>query len=453
MGKNRGAAKDATMSSDCFLPVASIRRTLIHVLCALGLAGALMIAFRPPLYAPYQEGNEYAAMASGHDSRLHSYYAGRVLHPWAVHALAQILHRPPDAAVFRLMSDISLVVALAALSIYYALDGCNWSLVFFAATPILIDQYRNYYWADLFYLTVWLVFLLVLRSNIWLSLPLVVALYLTRESTIILVASLVIVGLLQGKKLFVAGSLAAGFAGASLISPRVSSALPNTHGISIWMLDLLKVPFNFALNILGVSLWTNTIASTTPPPARFFVLPAFLRLGDIVQVGYIDWSWTRPAALALFLFSAFGVLPLISFRSLRIGSIKNEPVDQAISRLFGAFMLILTPLTGTTPSRYVLYSAPLFWITSVLWMRNWSWRRVVPLAGLSLAVAWFPVFVRLAGDRRFISSISLLPTRPVQLLMSLTVTLLALQALSRKMELCDNATSNETVHISGGIEG
>jgi hypothetical protein len=387
------------------------------------------------------------AMASGDDSHLHSYYAGRVLHPWAVHALARIQHRPADAAVFRQMSDISLTVALAALSLYYAVEGYSWALLIFAATPILIDQYRNYYWADLFYLAVWLVFLLVLRSNIWLSLPFVFALYLTRESTSILVASLVIMGVLKGNKLFVAGSLAAGFAGASLTSLRVSSALPNTHGIAIWMLDLLKVPFNFALNILGVSLWTNTIASTTAPPVKSITLPTFLQIGNIVQVGYIDWTWTRPAAVALFLISAFGVLPLMAFRAIRIGSRDNEPLDQGVSRLFGAFMLILTPLTGTTPSRYILYSAPLFWIVGVRWMGNWSWRRIVPFAGLSLAVAWFPVFVRLAGDRAFIRSISLLPARPAQLLVSLAFSALVLQAISTRIDLYGHATTNETAPL------
>jgi len=392
-------------------------------------------------------------MAAGDDSHLHSYYAGRVLHPWVVRALAQILHRPPDAATFRLMSDISLAVALAMLSIYYALEGCNWALLFFTATPIVIDQYRNYYWADLFYLAVWLVFLLVLRSNIWLSLPIVVALYLTRESTIILIASLIMVGVLKGKKLFVAGSLAAGFAGASLTSLRVSSAIPNAHGIPIWMLDLLKVPFNFALNVAGVSLWTNTIASTTAPPVKSFVLPTFLQIGNITNVGYIDWSWTRPAAVVLFLISAFGLLLLSTFHSIRIGKTKYEPIYEAVSHLFGAFMLILTPLTGTTPSRYVLYSAPLFWIISVRWMRNWSCRRVVPLAGLSLAIAWFPVFVRLAGDRGFIPSITLLPTTPAQLLVSLAFSTLALYALSTRIDFHDQAASNEAAHITSSNDG
>lgn len=421
-----------------------IHRIAIHLLCGVCLAAVLLLAFQAPLYEPYQEGTEYAAMANGDGSHLHSYYAGRVLHPWTVRALAQILHRTPDAAVFRMMSEISLIVIFAALSVYYAIEGCSWVLLFFAATPILIDQYRNYYWADLFYLAVWLVFLLLLRWNKWLSLPMVLALYLTRESTIMLVVSLFIVGALQGKRLFAAGSIVTGLAGASLVSLRVSDALPNTHGISVWMLDLLKIPFNFALNILGISLWTNTIAATNLPPVRSFNLPNFLQVGNIVQVGYIDWSWARPAALALFLMAAFGALLAIVFRRIRLGSMGNERTDLAVSRIFGSLMLLLTPLAGTTPARYILYAAPLFWIAGAERMKNWSWQQILPLAGLSSAIAWFPVFVRLIGDRGYIFSISLLPTKPAELLVSLALPLLGWHALSGRID-ANSQTSNDAV--------
>jgi hypothetical protein len=86
-------------------------------------------------------------------------------------------------------------------------------------------------------------------------------------------------------------------------------------------------------------------------------------------------------------------------------------------------------------------------------MRNWSCRRVVPLAGLSLAIAWFPVFVRLAGDRGFIPSITLLPTTPAQLLVSLAFSTLALYALSTRIDFHDQAASNEAAHITSSNDG
>ena len=402
-----------------------MRRILAYSLFAVLFAAGLGAAFRARLYVPYEEGTEYAAIARGDAAQLHSYYAGRVLHPWAVSALARVVRRQPDAGVFRLMSEISLMVVFVALGIYYALDRYPCYLLFFAATPILIDQYRNYYWADLFYLALLLVFFLTLRWNAWLSLPLVFALYLTRESTMVLVVSLVVVAAIQGRRLFAAVSVGVGIAGAAIVSLRVSAALPNAHGVPVWMLDLLKVPFNFALNILGVSLWTNTIAATTAPPSRSFFLPAALRVGNIIQVGYIDWSWARPAAVLVSIAGAFGILPIFIFRNIRMGTIMQDRIDLAVARLFGGLMLILTPLTGTTPSRYILYAAPLFWIAGVRETGNLSSRRGLLLAGLTLTVAWSPLFVRFIADRQIMRSISLLPTEPPQLLVSLAVPVFA----------------------------
>ena len=100
---------------------------------------------------------------------------------------------PIDARAFLWVSAAALIVFFTCLGAYYGLEFPSaprlWLLL--AATAMIVDQYRNYYWHDLFYAALCALFFLALRANWWVSLPIILLLCVTRESTVILVAVLV----------------------------------------------------------------------------------------------------------------------------------------------------------------------------------------------------------------------------------------------------------------------
>jgi hypothetical protein len=255
------------------------------------------------------------------------------------------------------------------------------------------------------------------------------------------VVALVFTAALRREWKFGLAAALVGLAGMKVDSALVARALPNHHGISIALLDVLKIPYNFALNVCGLEFWTNTNAATLDPPTWVARLPAWLHLGNIREVGYSGFSWTRPAQTLLILSTAFGLLPMAIIgpavgdsgdsnppsqvnprskdavpgqqqnrESRKLRDLKNlwgvsdlwrqqklcRP-DIAAASAYGALIFVLTPLIGTTPSRYVLYAWPLFWLfgVSILQTRFSRTRKRVHFVLLSLCAAWIPAFVRL----------------------------------------------------------
>jgi hypothetical protein len=377
------------------------RRLSASVIAALCFGIGLAFAFRPGAYLPYWEGRYYFAIANGDYTHMESFYAGRVLHPIVVRIVAALAHVPVDWRAFLWVSMASLVIFFCALGAYFGLEFPiqPWLCVPLIATATVVDQYRNYYWHDLFYAALSALFFLTLRRNRWACLPILFLLYMTRESTIVLAAVLVAVAAIRRQWLFFASSAFVGAAGFKMTSALVARALPGHHGIPVILLDLLKLPYNFALNVCGVELWTNTDAATIKEAPKWVVnLPAWLHLGNIHQIGYCGFFWQRPAQLLMFLSCAFGVLPLLVWQGLASGRARPlfKRFDCTIAFAYGGLMFALTPLIGTLPGRYVLYAWPAFWIFGVALVYSLfgDTRRRLEFALLCLLASWVPALVR-----------------------------------------------------------
>jgi len=378
------------------------RRIAVNVTLAAVLAGFLALVFRPAFYPPYFEGRTYLAMARGNYARIPGYYGGRVLHPLVARLLARIAGVPVDARVFLWLSVASLLAFFVFIGLYYRLEyssgGRIW--LFLLVTATVVDQYRNYYWHDLFYAALCALFFLVLRANVWISLPFALLLYITRESTIVLVVALVAVAAVRRRWKLCSAAAFVGLVGMKLDSALLAHALPNTQGMPVFVLDLLKIPYNFAYNICGLEIWTNTNASTLLPPVWTAPVPVWLHLGHIREIGYCGFFWQNPASTFLALAAAFGVLPLALVRVAKARDWQvpwPERIDLATALLFGGLMFLLAPLTGTIPARYVLYGWPLFWLfgVAVLHRAYPASRKRAYIILFSLCISWTPAAVRL----------------------------------------------------------
>jgi hypothetical protein len=378
------------------------RSILATVGLALLLGSVLVLAFQPNLYPPYDEGRAYVMIANGDSSPVYSYYAARVFHPIVARAVAHVAHVPIDARVFLWVSTAALIGLFVLLGICYCLDysfaGGIW--LFLLLTATVVDSYRNYYWHDLFYAALCALFFLTLRANPWIALPVIFLLYLTRESTVILVAALTVIAAMRRQWEFCFAALLVGLAAMKVDSVLVARGLPNSQGIPILLLDVLKVPYNFVFNVCGVEIWINTNAPTLASPIWTTHVPAWLHLGNIREVGYSGFSWQRPAQTLLTMSTAFGILPLAAIREVARDwrRVLLQRFDVFAAFVYGALMFFLTPLVGTAPTRYVLYGWPIFWLFSVSALQTAlpDWRRRIEVVLLSVCVSWIPAVVRLA---------------------------------------------------------
>lgn len=378
------------------------RSIVIPVAITLALGSLIAAAFRPSVYAPYAEGKVYVDLARGASSQIPSLYSGRLAHPLMVRMIARIANVPIDAHVFFWVSAASLIAFLVFLGAYYGLEysaaGSIWICLLVTAT--VVDQYRNYYWHDLFYVALSALFFLLLRVKPWVSPLILLLLYLTRESTIVLVVSLLAVSAIGRRWKLSLASAGVGAVGLTADFLLAARALPSKHGFSLFKLDILKIPYNFAYNICGLVFWTNTDVSTLPPPVWKAHVPLWLHLGNIRQIGYCGFFWQNPVRTFLVLATAFGVLPLAI---VRVAKSRKwvipwpERLDIATALVFGTLMFVLTPLVGTLPARYVLYAWPLFWIFGVALLHrafpNWKTRAYIIV--VSACISWTPAVVRL----------------------------------------------------------
>jgi hypothetical protein len=375
-----------------------MRSLWISVTSAAVISIVLGLLFWPPLYDPYLEGNDYVALAHLNYSRVYNYYGGRIVHPLLVRIVSWVTHAPISGETFRWVSFASLLFFFILLGLFYGtrLKGPIWLFLGLGVTALVVDQYRNYYWQDLFDAVVCAAFLFVMRKNKWASLPWLLLLYLTKESAVVLVFVIVVVALMRGQRAYAATSVVIGAVAMVLSSLLVAHAIPNKHGIPVIAVDALKIPYNFCFNLLGLEFWTNTNADTILASPTWIVnLPAWVHLGNIRQFGYCGFDWRRPADLLILFGSGFGALPVLFFRRDLFSRIWRSDLTLTVAALYGLLMWFLTPLVGTGPQRYFLYAWPLFLLFGiVLLSESTSGKRLYAFSAISLAAAWTPALIR-----------------------------------------------------------
>jgi hypothetical protein len=357
----------------------------VHVLVAVS-TGVLIVVFAyPGIYEPYMDGGAYFQMAQGHPEMTYNYYAGRMLHPFAARMLANVVPLELHRAFF-VVAVVSLLAFFVFLSLYIRKLNLNPALLTpLVCVPATITLYRAYYFQDLFHAMLVAGFFVFYSYSIWAALPLLFLLHLTRESTILLSAWLAVVCLRRRAWAYALSVVAVAAIGAGVTSVAVHAALPNKHGINALEMYVLKVPYAFCYNILGLVFWTDTNASTISCAPKWIVNVAG-HLGSIHQIGFCGF---RPS-LILATFGAFlipfGVEPAIFAYLIRERwrTFLKHGYGFQIAFGYGAMCLVLAPVIGPAPGRYILYAWPLFWLALPELLKSLPFHR--PLTGVLMAL-------------------------------------------------------------------
>ena len=221
---------------------------------------ALVVAagYDIPRFVPDSE--QYAALARGHADQVASPFSQRVLHPALLRVLGSTgLGLRSAVVVVALVALVGFVVAMARL----LRDLPRWAPFLLLAVPFTVYAYREAYLPDLAFAALLAGLLLVLRRSPrpWTAL-LLVPMFATRESTLLVAAVLAVVAWRRRLRALTAATVAAVVVGQVIEKLATAAGQQSLHQIGGLTYLVAKLPYNFMRNIVGVQVWTNDIVGT-----------------------------------------------------------------------------------------------------------------------------------------------------------------------------------------------
>ncbi len=354
-------------------------RQALPILCGVLLILAVL-GYWLGLPEEVPNSTEYIKVAQGHADSVVKPFSARVLHPWLAGALMRMGWEAPSA-----FSAVA-IVALAILSLGVAFtvrsygDMCVlWPVLFFC--PVLLHYFRAAYMNDLFHAA--------LLSLLWVALmrfepavfPLVFALVLCRESSML--AGAAVIAYLASQKKFpqAAGVLAAMALGFVFLSHAVASGGHNRHDLSTGAYIALKTGWNFLANWMGLRLWRPTFEWSCPAP--------LYRNGSLVICDF------HPEAIVTTWSNFVGILGL-SFALLAASwrPLWKRRADPPVRLLlaitgYGIAAALAGTATGTATFRLIGYGWPLLLIVTPVLAGALKPQRIGALfLGLHLGIMW-----------------------------------------------------------------
>ncbi|MHA1686995.1 MAG: hypothetical protein ACTSYD_11425 [Candidatus Heimdallarchaeaceae archaeon] len=348
----------------------------------------------------------YIELAEGRPYNVVRPFSSRILHPAVVRAISGIGNLNTSQSFFvvgflALVALITEVLLMLRLTTPYP-PVIGVAIVF---TPFLLHLFRDYYLPDLFHASLLGLFLILLMNQkLWASLLILLLLHLTRESTILLSLCIVLVSLYKSQRRYAIAVFVITAIGMVFTSIATRLGQPNIHEINALLYMLFKIPFNFSKNILGVQLWTNTLAlrcsESFPHDPIFTVsIPSWLRLGSIRAIGIYDFNPLRPLKTLQLLLTLFGIAPtlvIFSLKKVRKQILINNSVWFLVALMYGLVSFFVGTSLGTSVRRLIGYGWPAFWlVTPVLMVRYYylDRRYSIHLLLYHVILCWVPWFV------------------------------------------------------------
>lgn len=376
------------------------RRTespLPAILLAVITTGLILVINWNRLSTLSWEGTYYYALAQKGPQQIEKPYAGRFLHPLLARGLADItnldLHK--SFYVLGLLSLLTLTIAVAW--ILKKLTHLPLLILPLLFTPASSQFFGSFYHHDLFFAALLaLLFLTLWREKSWIpSFVILVALFLTRESTLLLSLCLIAVTWVKSKRKIIIPLAAASLLGLAVTSYVTRSSPANVHQMDNLVYLALKIPFNFFQNVFGVKIWLNTFVKVEPP--LFTVeLPQWLHLGSVSAVGLCPWLPIFPLTTLFLFLTSFGVAPLLlrdSLSKFRRRIFAEMPPWFLLLVTYGLISFLITPVLGSSLSRYIGYGWPAFWLAVPALVAKYyrlPKKAMLRLILLHILVSWIP---------------------------------------------------------------
>ncbi len=332
----------------------------------------------------------YLKIAQGDTAQVLQPFASRQLGPLVSRAIAFLLPISVDSA-FLVEGVASLLVLVGIVGILLLRAG--------AGKPMFIAVGGLATWAalfnglalpDLWFAALLSIFLLLLHQKHSLAAALMLfPLFLSRESTILVLLCLLVSGWRRMRSMDYAAAIIASVAGMLTAKALTAGAMSNGEQMSPLLYLAGKVPWNLAKNVLGLPLWSSLNSGNCAAPE--WQLP--LHIARFSNVGVCGYEPSLPAWTLRLALSCFGLLPLLAIYLARktLLSFWSGDLLLRFCLLYGALSFLIAPGLGSSVPRLFNYAWPLFIVAAPMVAARHlclSARFAWPLVALHLVVAW-----------------------------------------------------------------
>lgn len=333
----------------------------------------------------------YIDIAKGNMAAVLQPYASRQLAPHVARWLAELCHTSVQWG-FIVEQVISLVVLTAVLGwLLDAFDTELWMLIAIAGPSFWAQSFNGAGLPDLWYSALLVLFLVFLYRRSWLlASAMLLVLYVSRESTLLVLICFLIAGWreirFQGRVVAVAASIVGMITTRSLIPPGTENR--EHFGPVAYMAG--KVPWNFLKNVAGFAPWNNLNPGNCSTPRWTIAVP----FGAMHMVGLCSYNPLLPLTTLRVALSSFGLLPLLLVYVWirRSTAFSLDSVVLRFTLIYGVASFLLAPELGSSVSRLFSYAWPLFFVALPLMLSGEGIRPLSSTAakfvGLHVAVSW-----------------------------------------------------------------
>lgn len=371
----------------------TLRGYLVALLVALLVSAGVVGMTRehlPRVVMP--DGFYYRELAAGRPSQVIKPFSTRVLHPLVVRGVAATDRRFPFLSLSLSLDRAFLVVGVLSLfgltfGVALILQETTSSpllLIPVMGSPFLLHLFQRYELPDLFHAALLGLFFLTVTRHRLAGLLVLFLLLMTRESTLLLVACIILVAWYQSWPRLAIETVAVSLVGVAVLAVVGTFGQPNIHQLNPLLYLSFKLLYNFSSNILGLAFWTNTYESYNPlfcSPVWTMPLPAWVPAGSVHTVGLCTPDPARVLTTLSHLLTTFGVLPtlvlawLISLRGEGGEVLKSPSPWFPVALLYGVLAFVLGTSTGGGVDRLVGYGWPAFWIAAPILLAVYAQRR------------------------------------------------------------------------------
>jgi hypothetical protein len=376
---------------------------LTLVMVAVGIAYAWLMWSQPF----DGDSQHYIDIANGHIAEVHKPFTMRLLHP----VIAGLLSRTTGVQVetaFFLTNVVSLaVLTWVGLTLVFGQIRSLGLAAAIVLCPMVLFRFRETFMPDLLHAAIAAVFfLLLVRKKWWYAMPLLFFMQVTRESTVLLSAFVVLVAAYHRNWKIVGSAILFTLLGIGVVGRYAGEGQGNVHGASSLVYFVGKIPLNALPNVFGIRIWTNTHAKNDPKtypdePLAKWDLPAWLPSGDMHQVGIYRFEPTTPLTNLRVLLTFFGVMPSLIIYVLvwkRWHLLRDDGLSQVaqLALLYGLASYVLSPALGTAFGRYVFYAWPMAWVAApemLVRFFDTNTRFIRQLAWAQAIACWTPLIL------------------------------------------------------------
>jgi hypothetical protein len=383
-------------------PFLGMKRSQWYGLCGVALFCAILALGSGGDHSVEPDGESYRAIAQGHLDQASRPFSSRPLHPWVAFGVSKLFHLTTSDA-FLAVGVLTLAVTLAFLVRFIYEYSPESGLTLFTPIPLLFAPwltllYKYYEQPDLFHAMLAAAFLWTFARRPWLSLPILFALFMARESTLLLSIAVVIVAVLWRRVGLAVSTTLISLAGIAVNSYVARLSKPNPHHLDGLLYLAAKVLHQGAYNLFGLAFLVDKHAYYNQfTPKYVFHLPHWAMLGGVRELAFIGFDAGAPLSVLVAYLCTFGILPtllLYHFRRRGRSWSREMPIEGRIAVIYGALCFVTAPILGNAIARYLTYAWPLFliaapWLLAFRFALNRKTR--VWLAPIHLAVCWGPV--------------------------------------------------------------